>query len=143
MKIAPFNLERFFALNEIKAKFLLCNSDCQALTLSEVLGMADQECLDLWKNLSLCYTNNKGHPILLQEILNTYNNKDLGVLEVIPEEGIFLSMLTILQPGDHVIVIDPAYQSLSEIAISIGCDIDRWKVGVLNNKYKLDLKQLT
>jgi len=49
---------------------------------------------------------------------------------VIPEEGIFLSMLTILQPGDHVIVIDPAYQSLSEIAISIGCDIERWKVGV-------------
>ena len=74
MKIAPFKLERFLALSEVKARFLLCNSDCQALTLSEALELADQELQDLWTNLSLCYTDPKEHPLLLQEILNTYNN---------------------------------------------------------------------
>ena len=108
MKIAPFRVERYFALQEFKAKFLLCCSDCSALTLSEVLSMADQECQELWNNLSLCYTESKGHPLLLQEILTLYN-QEVDVLEVIPEEGIFLIMHTILQPGDHVIVIDPAY----------------------------------
>ncbi|MDZ7382583.1 MAG: hypothetical protein ONB53_12370 [candidate division KSB1 bacterium] len=34
-----------------------------------------------------------------------------------PEEAIFLAMNALLRPGDHVITIFPAYQSLYEIAL--------------------------
>jgi aspartate/methionine/tyrosine aminotransferase len=44
-----------------------------------------------------------------------------------PEEGIFLAMQALLKPGDHVICTFPGYQSLYELARSIGCQLSLWK----------------
>ena len=44
-----------------------------------------------------------------------------------PEEGIFITMNTLLNPGDHVITSFPGYQSLYEIAKSLGCLVDHWE----------------
>lgn len=41
-------------------------------------------------------------------------------------EAIYLVMHTLLQPGDEVIVVDPAYQQLYDIAQGLGCRITRW-----------------
>ena len=41
-------------------------------------------------------------------------------------EAIYLVMHTLLKPGDEVIVVDPAYQQLSDIAGALGCRITRW-----------------
>jgi len=41
--ITPFKLERYFALHEFKARYLLSASDCESLTLSELLTMADED----------------------------------------------------------------------------------------------------
>ena len=45
-----------------------------------------------------------------------------------PEEAIFIAMQTLLTPGDQVVAVSPAYQSLHEIARSIGCDVTDWKL---------------
>ena len=42
------------------------------------------------------------------------------------EEAIFNFMNDVLQPGDHAIVHWPCYQSLFEVAHSIGCQVSRW-----------------
>src|SRR5581483_1921212 len=39
------------------------------------------------------------------------------------EEGIFVAMNAILAPGDHVVVVWPAYQSLHEVARGIGASV--------------------
>jgi capreomycidine synthase len=41
-------------------------------------------------------------------------------------EAIYLVMHTLLKPGDEVIVVDPAYQQLYDIAQALGCRITRW-----------------
>lgn len=41
-------------------------------------------------------------------------------------EGIFLIMQSIADAGDEVLVLDPCYQQLYEIAESIGCRLKRW-----------------
>jgi capreomycidine synthase len=41
-------------------------------------------------------------------------------------EAIYLVMHTLLEPGDEVIVVDPAYQQLYDIAQALGCRITRW-----------------
>ncbi len=41
-------------------------------------------------------------------------------------EAIYLVMHLALQPGDEVIVVDPAYQQLHDIAASRGCRVTRW-----------------
>jgi len=139
MKINDFRLERYFARYEFKAKYMLSASDCESLKVDELLWMADHECLDLWNNLKLGYTETKGHPMLRNEISRLYKNiKPEDICVLVPEEGIFIALNVILNPGDHVIVMDPAYQSLLEIPASIGCEVTRWPVQLKKNQWYFD-----
>jgi aspartate/methionine/tyrosine aminotransferase len=143
MKINDFKLERYFAKYESTARYLLSASDCETFQLTELLEMADSESLKLWHDLKLSYTETKGHPLLREEISKLYkeiNSEDVLVLA--PEEGIFVALNTILNPGDHVIVIHPSYQSLYEIPKAIGCDITKWPVYLENSRWNLDLNFL-
>jgi aspartate/methionine/tyrosine aminotransferase len=127
MKIAPFALERYFAKHEFSARHLLSCSDCEALTLDELTGYADEETRALWSDLKLSYTETAGHPLLRESIADIYSQIQASdILVAVPEELIFLLMHTLLKPGDHVVCIAPAYQSLHEIARSIGCEVSDW-----------------
>lgn len=44
-----------------------------------------------------------------------------------PEEGIYLSLKALLNAGDHVVVTYPGYQSLYEVARSVGCTTSYWQ----------------
>ncbi len=127
MKIDPFILERYFAKHEFSARYLLSCSDCEALSLSELVEMADEETLRLWQELKLAYTESAGHPLLREAAAGIYNGLGADELAVmVPEEGIFLLMHALLEPGDHVVCTFPAYQSLYEVARSIGCEVTHW-----------------
>ncbi len=127
MKIEPFALERYFARYEFSARFLLSSSDCEPLSLAELVAMADDESRALWDDLRLGYTESSGHPLIRRAIAEGYRSVAADdVVEVVPEEGIFLLMHALLSPGDHVVCVAPAYQSLHEVARSIGCEISSW-----------------
>jgi aspartate/methionine/tyrosine aminotransferase len=143
MPIEPFKLERYFARYEFSVKYLLSSSDCEGLLLSELLGMASPESLELWQNLKLSYTESAGHPLLRSEISHGYAQiKPENVLIAVPEEAIYIAMQTLLRPGDHVVAIAPAYQSLHEIAISIGCSLTPWELEPGPQGWSLDLDKL-
>lgn len=128
MEIPPFQLERYFARYEFSARYLLSSSDCESLPMNDLLSMADSEMSDAWETLKLGYTESWGHPLLREEISRIYKRVDPdGVLTVVPEEGIFLIMHALLEPGDHVISTFPGYQSLYEIARAIGCEVSTWE----------------
>jgi len=141
--IDPFKLERYFAQFEFKVKYLLSSSDPESLSMEELLQMASSESLMLWKTLKLGYTESAGHPVLRSEASNLYQNITPDDLIIsAPEEAIFIAMQTILSPGDNVIVVSPAYQSLYEIARSIGCSVTPWKFELGSNGWQLDIDQL-
>lgn len=128
MKIKPFALERYFAKHEFSSPYLLSCSDAEPLNLKELLDMAGEETHALWENLSLGYTESQGHPLLLQEIAKLYEGiTPKHIVEIVPEEGIFIAMNVLLEPEDHVITTFPGYQSLFEIAVSIGCQVSKWQ----------------
>ncbi|MCC5912184.1 MAG: aminotransferase class I/II-fold pyridoxal phosphate-dependent enzyme [Clostridiaceae bacterium] len=140
MKINEFKLERYFAIYEFTAKYLLSPSDCESLTLEELVKRADDDSLGLWNNLKLGYTESMGHPILRKEITKLYHNiKEENVMSFVPEEGIFVTMHAMLEEGDHVIVVDPIYQSLAEISKSLGCSITNWRIEEKDHEWKLDI----
>jgi aspartate/methionine/tyrosine aminotransferase len=128
MQIPPFKLERYFARYEFAAQYLMSSSDAEPLTQRELLDMAAPDDLALWEQLSLGYTESKGHPLLLERISALYTEAitPAQVIEAVPEEGIFIAMNSLLTSGDHVIVTSPAYQSLYQIAQSIGCSVSYW-----------------
>lgn len=128
MRLKPFALERYFAKYEFSVKYLLSPSDNEALSQNELLNMADAKTRKLWDNLKLGYTESQGHPLLRDEIAKLYKNVNRdNILIVAPEEGIFITLNTILEKGDHVVCPFPEYQSLYEIAEGIGCEVTKWK----------------
>jgi aspartate/methionine/tyrosine aminotransferase len=143
MHINEFKLERYFSKYEFNTEYLLSSSDCESLGLEELLELSDEEGKKLWNNLSLGYTETTGHPLLRQEISNLYENIDPeDVLIITPAEGIFIALNILLNEGDHVIAIFPAYQSLYEIPNSLGCSLSEWPMELNNNKWSLDLDLL-
>ncbi len=142
MHIAPFKLERYFARYEFNVEYLLCSSDCESWTVADLLALepgADDGLKKHW----LGYTESAGAPSLRREITRIYTG--IGLDQVLvhsgAEEAIFLFMHAVLQPGDHVIVHWPCYQSLFEIAKSIGCDVTFWEARP-ENQWMLDLDEL-
>ncbi len=43
MKIKGFKLERFFAKYEFNAKYLLCSSDCESMSLRDLLELENDK----------------------------------------------------------------------------------------------------
>lgn len=125
MQIADFALERYFARWEFHVRHVLCASDLEPLPLQELLSLADGPGRAMWDNLRLGYTESLGHPLLRAEIAALYETvaPDDVITVVGAEEGIFLAMHAILAAGDHVVVLWPAYQSLYEVARSIGAAV--------------------
>lgn len=127
MKIQPFQLERYFAKYEFSVRYLLSSSDCDGLAQNELLQLAGPEARRLWGELALGYTESLGHPLLREEIARLYDTiRPDEVLVLAPEEGIYIALNTILEPGDHVICTFPGYQSLYQVAESLGCEVTRW-----------------
>jgi len=127
MKIEPFALERFFGRHEFSARYLLSSSDCESLAMADLLTLADAESRRSWDHLQLGYTETLGLPALREEVAGLYEGVDRDdVLMVVPEEGIFLLMQALLDAEDHVVCTFPGYQSLYEVARSIGCDVSLW-----------------
>ena len=84
--------------------------------------------MSMWEDLRLGYTESQGHPELRGAVAEMYEGIEADdVLVVVPEEGIFLLMNALLNPGDHVICTFPGYQSLYEIARANGCELSMWE----------------
>ena len=128
MKLNPFKLERYFAEYEFSVQYLLSSSDCDGWLQSDLLSLADRETRNLWDDLKLGYTESLGHPLLRDEVARLYAGITAeDCLVIVPAEGIFLAMNAILERGNHVVCTFPGYQSLYEIAGSLGCQVTKWK----------------
>jgi len=142
MKLKPFELERYFSKYEFSASYLLSSSDCEAYKLSDILDIADKQMKAERDNLKLSYTQSQGNPILLAEISQLYSGiNPQNILQVIPEEGIYIAMRSLVAEGDHVISMYPCYQSLEEIAIAQGARLDRWNAKY-SNGWMFDIDEL-
>jgi aspartate/methionine/tyrosine aminotransferase len=142
MNIPDFKLERYFARYEFDVDYLLCSSDCESMTVEELLALepgAEEGLRRQW----LGYTESQGSPSLRREISRIYDaiNPDDVLVFSGAEEAIFIFMHAYLSAGDHIIVHWPCYQSLYEVAGSIGCQVTRWQ-GRAYEGWALDLNEL-
>jgi aspartate/methionine/tyrosine aminotransferase len=125
MRIADFALERYFARWEFAVKNVLCASDCEPLALAELLEMADDDARERWSSLRLGYTESLGLPALREAIASLYEGvtADEVITFAGAEEAVFLYMHAALSADDHAVVVWPAYQSLHEVARSVGATV--------------------
>ncbi len=143
MSIREFLLERYFARWEFNAPYLLSASDCETMSVAELLELAGLPLAELGR-LRLGYTESQGDPALRQAVAGFYPGLTAEQVLVTnaPEEAIFLAMQTLLQPGDRVVVQTPCYQSLFELARHRGCTVVPWPMVETPTGWRLDLDHL-
>ncbi len=136
MRIAPFQLERFFAEHEFSSRYLLSSSDCDGFEMKYIVGLAGEKQKEAWENLTLGYTESSGLPALRETIARQYQavNPD-QVIVLSPGEANFIAMNVLLEAGDHVICMAPAYQSLYDVPKAIGCELSFWNPTVANGEW--------
>ncbi len=138
MRLRDFALERFFARWEFRAEMLLCASDVEGWPMRELLELADDDGRRRWADLRLGYTESPGDPALRAAIAGLYErvSPDEVLIFSGAEEAIFAIHNVLLGPGDHALVVRPAYQSLAEVARAAGAEVtrvdlreaDRWRL---------------
>lgn len=125
MPFPPFALERWFAQYEFCTEHLLCTSDCESMRVGDLLALEPGTHLDdVW----LGYTESVGSPPLREAIATLYDGfePDDILVHVGAQEAIHNFSVGLFQPGDHVVVHQPAYQSLHAVAEAIGCEVTPW-----------------
>jgi aspartate/methionine/tyrosine aminotransferase len=142
MRLDPFQLERYFGQYEFSVEFPLAASDCDGLSLAELLSLADVPTRNLWETLQLGYTETQGHPLLRREIAGLYQGCEPDqVLVAAPEELIFIAANCLVRNGDHVVCTFPGYQSLYSIAESLHAEVSRWEPDEANG-WRFDPERL-
>lgn len=125
MRFRDFRLERYFAQWEFSAKILLGSSDPESMRLGELLELADADGRGRWDELWLGYTESAGLPALRAAIAARTGGCEAADVLVFsaPEEAIFHVSAAVLEQGDHMVGITPAYQSSYEIPRSAGAEV--------------------
>ena len=145
MRIASFETVHFFAQYEFTTPYQLCNSDCETITISELLEMAEVSMKEFGR-LSLGYTETLGHPKLREQIAETYSKvtSDEIVMLGTPIEGIYLVARAALNPADEVIVLSPAYDALIRMFEHIvnTSGLRKWEFISRDTQWQLDFDRL-
>jgi aspartate/methionine/tyrosine aminotransferase len=128
---------------DIKHRFYASSSE--PLTHKELIGMAinngDQHLVDLYNDHSLGYAENGGSLDLREELANLYgSNITADNIVVFPgaQTGMTLTTQTVLDKGDHSIIVTPSYQSLEEGVIIAGGGFTRVALSA-DNGWQVDL----
>ena len=142
MRIRDFQLERYFAKYEFNVAHLLSPSDCETWSIGELLSLGGEDFTQRLNELRLSYTESRGNPELLDSLDELYGVGHEGIVVGCPEELIFLFMQSFLEKGDKVVCISPAYQSLYELPLSIGCEVAFWRLRAIGGRWRPDLDEL-
>lgn len=142
MRLPPFVLERYLVEHEFSAPYVMCASDCESYSLGELLDF-EPGAREKFEKLWLGYTEAPGHPELRRSVAALYGTiAPANVLTFAgAEEAIFAFMNVALGPEDHVVVHWPCYQSLFQVAETIGCEVSRWEADA-ENGWRLDIGAL-
>jgi aspartate/methionine/tyrosine aminotransferase len=143
MKIKPFDLELYFAKYEFACKYMLCASDCESISIDELLKRSGTP-VETLTQATLAYTESQGDALLREKIAQMTPGVDAEdvVFLSAPEEGIFTAMHALLQTGDHVIVVSPVYESLLNLAENITHNVSLWEFELNDNQWRLDEEAL-
>lgn len=130
MKLNDFALECYFGKYEFSAPYLLAQSDCEAMSVRELLAMepgAETAFLNTW----LGYTETWGDPALRSQVAGLYRTMQAEDVLMLcgAQEGILAYMNVMLDAGDHAIVMCPNYPSVWEAIRAIpGCSMSFWQI---------------
>ena len=128
MKIAPFRIEQYYAVHEFTAPHMLSSSDAESVQVADLLAL-EPDAAERLQAQHLGYTESPGAPELRAAIAAMYGttSPEDSIVVAAAEEGIFVAYHALLEPGDHVVVEMPCYESALQVAFSAGAEVTPWR----------------
>jgi aspartate/methionine/tyrosine aminotransferase len=147
MRIETFALERWMTEWETKTPYDIAESGIYPQTIRELLDFEPperrEETLARLLDTRLGYSEAPGTLALRSAIAATY--RDASPDEILVTTGAieanFLLFNVLLEPGDHVVAVYPAYQQLYSVPRAIGCELSLWELRP-ENGFRFDLDEL-
>jgi len=147
MKIETFDLERWMTTYEVNVDYDIAESGIYPLSVRELLDFEEEarrdDTLNCLLDTRLGYSEAPGSLELRSLLAATY--RDSGPDNILITTGAieanFLLFNVLLEPGDHVLAIYPAYQQLYSVPRAIGCDVSLWKLRP-EDDFRFDLDEL-
>ncbi|MCH4184954.1 MAG: aminotransferase [Eggerthellaceae bacterium] len=133
MDIATIGVEEWLNVWEKSAKWDIAQSTIDSLTMGEILQLDDADGASFYDQLNkekMNYGWIEGSPDFKQQVASLYHHVDpQNVLQANGATGAnLLALMTIVEPGDHVIAEYPTYQPLYEIPRMLGADVEYWHI---------------
>jgi len=147
MKIETFALERWMTTWETQVEYDIAESGILPQTTNDLLDLLSVDeraaALDRLLATPLGYSEAPGSLALRTAIAATYRDtKSENVLITTGAiEANFLLFNVLLDPGDHVVAVHPAYQQLYSVPRAIGCDVSLWSIAT-DGGFHYDLGEL-
>ncbi len=115
-------------MHEFTAPHMLSSSDAESVAIADVLALEPDAAERLFAQ-RLGYTESAGAPELRAAAAALYEttSPDDVIVVAAAEEGIFAAYHALLQPGDHVVVETPCYESALQLARSTGAVVTEWR----------------
>lgn len=142
MEVVPAHLEYWLRDYYFTAEIDISSSGVENFSFGEIRQLLNITLDDL-DRIVLRDSRTLGGPELRTAIGNRFANGNAERVMATngSSEAIYLIMHSLLEPGDEVVVLDPAYQQLFSIAESIGCRLKRWRLRI-ENSFRPDFSEV-
>ena len=147
MRYETFTLERWMTRWELDVDYDIAESGILPMSLADLYALIPPDTRErLERELHetpLGYSEAAGTIGLRTALADTYARatpEDILITTGAIEAN-FLLFNTLLEPGDHAVVVSPAYQQLHSVPRALGAEVELWSV-VQENGFAYDLNQL-
>lgn len=137
----PFSTEKYFEKYEFSCPYMLSASDCESLSVDELLkmgGRSSEELLQTRMEYQPAMGSGEARE-LISRLYQTVKADEVVVLGA-PVEGIFLT-LSVLSPRT-VVALSPAYDALTNAPQAIGSQVRKWELVEEGDHWRLDFEAL-
>jgi aspartate/methionine/tyrosine aminotransferase len=148
MKIERFELERWMTHWELDVDYDICESGILPMSIAELCGLIDPvsatKLQDQVLGMPQAYSEARGTLALRSTLAATYAGvtPDDILVTTGAIEANFLVFNALLNAGDHVVAVSPAYQQLHSVPRSLGAEVDLWDVTASGGGFAYDLDRL-
>ncbi|KAF7942339.1 hypothetical protein BELL_0021g00050 [Botrytis elliptica] len=151
VKIEPFAVEQWMDKYELTPGVLNIAETCAAsISIDDLVKLSEDPNLPhpISTSTKLTYGHIRGSPALRERLASLYSARTASALS--PEsilltrgaiEANFLTLYTLIGPGDHVVCVHPTYQQLYSVPQSLGAEVSLWKLHK-GKKFIPDLEEL-
>lgn len=125
MKINEFKVETWMTDHENDCQYNLTETCVSSLSLSELQQFVDENIMETLMSMKMDYGPIVGSQRLKKAILSLYekgNEENITVTHGAINAN-ELVLISLLDPGDHVISLFPTYQQMYDFPRSLGCDV--------------------